>query len=121
MAEVTGLIGRNLPPGSAGPSGCPTPFPRPRAPMSPTHGHLKALLARAAELRAAGASWAKIAAEVGRAVKTCSQWPSLYPAWWGQLLRAAEDRLSAESGAEARVVLRKLLRSEDEKIVLAAA
>src|SRR4051794_28517484 len=74
-----------------------------------------ALLATAAELRAAGLAWDAVAAEVGRAADTVRKWPGLYPSRWTKHLRAAEDRLLAEAAAESVFFLRKQLRSDDEK------
>src|SRR5262245_21546809 len=71
------------------------------------------LMATAAELRAGGASWEAVAPEVKRSARTCRDWTTRYPADWDRLLRAAEERLLKEAGAEALFCLRKLLRSED--------
>jgi hypothetical protein len=74
------------------------------------------LLAAAAELKAAGASWEAVAAKVGRSPDTCRRWPALYPDEWRRLFRAAEQQLIIEAGAEAVLVLRALLRAEDDKV-----
>lgn len=73
-------------------------------------------LARAAELRAAGSSWEAVAAALNRSADTVRRWPSLYPARWRAALRDAERRLVSEAGAESVLVLRQLLRSDDEKV-----
>jgi hypothetical protein len=74
------------------------------------------LLARAAELRAAGSTWDAVAAKLNRAADTVRRWPILYPDRWQSALRAAERRLVSEAGAESVLVLRTLLRSDDEKV-----
>src|SRR5437763_156586 len=78
-------------------------------------------LARAAELRAGGASWEAVAEVVRRAADTVRQWPARYPDRWQAALRAAERKQACEATAEAVLVLRKLLRSEDEKVARDAA
>lgn len=74
------------------------------------------LLTHAAELRAAGLSWEAVAAKVGRSAETARRWPSTYPDRWQALLQAAERRLVCEAGAESVLILRQLLRSNDEKV-----
>src|SRR5207248_9522477 len=56
------------------------------------------------------------AREVGRAPRTVRQWPERHPEEWDRLLYDAEDRLLAEVSGEALVFLRKLQRSEDERV-----
>ncbi|HLW64777.1 MAG TPA: hypothetical protein VKS79_05605 [Gemmataceae bacterium] len=75
----------------------------------------------AAELRAGGASWEAVGRELRRHADTCRRWAREYPEVWRRLYRAAELRLAREAAAEARVTLRQLLRSEEEKTRLAAA
>lgn len=82
------------------------------APRSPSDDQL----ARAAELRAAGSSWDIVAAKLHRAVDTVRRWPCLDPKRWQSALHAAEHRLLAEVGAESVLVLRALLRSNDDKV-----
>jgi hypothetical protein len=79
------------------------------------------LLTVAAQLRAAGASWETIAARVKRSARTCRHWPVAYPDEWRRRYRQAEALLFAEAGAEALLILRAQLRSQNEKISLAAA
>jgi hypothetical protein len=79
------------------------------------------LLTTAAELRAAGGSWAKVAEQVGRSAETCRHWPRRFPKTWQGLYRDAENHLIAEGGAEARTILRQLLRAKETKVALAAA
>lgn len=73
------------------------------------------LLRTAAELRALGNAWEKVAAEVGQPAKVVKSWPQRYPARWGQAFDAAVRQTLAEATAEAVLVLRKQLRSDDEK------
>jgi hypothetical protein len=73
-----------------------------------------AVLTRAAKLRAAGASWESVAAQLGRTVETVLKWPD--DERWPALLAEAEKRLAVEVSAEAVLILRQLLRAEDEKV-----
>ena len=75
----------------------------------------------AADLRAGGASWEAVGRELRRHVDTCRGWARDHPEVWRRLYRAAELRLAREAQAEARVTLRQLLRSNEEKTRLAAA
>src|SRR5262245_37829049 len=79
------------------------------------------LMTAAADLRAAGKSWAQIGEEVNRSAETCRHWPRRYPHAWRQLYREAEGHFTAEASVEARAYLRKLLRSKDDRIVLGAS
>jgi hypothetical protein len=79
------------------------------------------LLTTAADLRAAGSSWAKVAEQVKRSPETCRHWPRRYPDAWRRLFREAEGHLIAEAGAEARAILRQMLRSKESKVALSAA
>jgi hypothetical protein len=84
--------------------------------MKPPPDKLLPLLTAAAELKAAGASWAAVAAGVGRSPETVRRWPALYPHAWRRLLHDAERQLLTEVAAESVTTLRKMLRSEDEKV-----
>jgi len=79
------------------------------------------LVRAAATLRAGGSSWEVIAAKLGPHATDCSRWPVSYPAEWQRLFREASQRLALEAAGEARAILRALMRSDDEKIRLAAA
>jgi hypothetical protein len=70
----------------------------------------------AAELRVGGLSWEAVGERLRRSPETCRHWPLTYPELWQALYRAAEERVINEAGAEAVLVLRQLLRSEDEKV-----
>ncbi len=72
-------------------------------------------LRTAAELRALGNAWEKVAAEVGHSVKVVKAWPRRYPTQWAKAFDAAVRLALAEATAEAVLVLRKQLRSDDER------
>ena len=75
----------------------------------------------AADLRAGGASWEAVGRELQRHADSCRRWARRFPEVWRRLYRSAEIRLEREAQAEARVTLRQLLRSPEEKTKLAAA
>ncbi len=75
-----------------------------------------AVLARAAELRAGGSNWEAVAAKLNRSAETVRKWPALHPERWQAALHQAERRLVAEASAESVLILRQLLRSDDEKV-----
>jgi hypothetical protein len=79
------------------------------------------LMSAAAELRAGGASWETVGADLDRHPDTCRRWARDYARTWQRLYRAAHAQQAREAEAEARVVLRTLLRSKDNKVQLAAA
>ncbi|MFL5339015.1 MAG: hypothetical protein ACJ8F7_02515 [Gemmataceae bacterium] len=79
------------------------------------------LLTRAAELRAAGTCWEAVGRRLDRHPDTCRHWPAEFPDLWPQLLRAAQDAFRTEADAEARSILRGMLRSNDDKTRMAAA
>lgn len=74
------------------------------------------LMEGGAELRARGLAWAAVAEKLDRPVETIQQWVKQYREVWQGLLREAETRVFREAGAEALQMLRKLLRSKDEKV-----
>jgi hypothetical protein len=84
--------------------------------MNTLPAKLARLLAAAVEMKAAGASWEQIADRVGRRPDTCRRWPARYPHDWRRLFRVAERQLIAEAGAESVLMLRQLLRSDDDKV-----
>jgi Homeodomain-like domain len=75
------------------------------------------LLAAAAALRVAGASWEAVAERLGRSIRTCRNWPtrSKYRSVWRELYAAAEKEYKEEIANEARCVLRGQLRNENDK------
>jgi len=79
------------------------------------------MIADAAELRAAGAAWDTIAAQIGRAPHTVRQWQYYYRARWVAALRAAESRIASEAAAESVIAMRAQLRSTDPDVSHAAA
>jgi transposase len=74
------------------------------------------LFARAAELRAAGASWETIAKEVNRAERTVYRWQRKFAERWAEALVQAERRMTAQADCESVRTLRGLLMSKDEKV-----
>src|SRR5262245_1762409 len=91
-----------------------------RRPRAPT-GRTLELMARAADLRAAGASWEAVAKELGRKPDTVRGWPKAHPGDWERLLRRAEAEQIDTAGGEALTTLRRLSRSENERVRLSAA
>ncbi|MFL5339409.1 MAG: hypothetical protein ACJ8F7_04505 [Gemmataceae bacterium] len=88
--------------------------------MKPPSDHILCLLRRAAELRAAGKSWEAVGGAVHRAPETVRRWPREYPAEWKRCYLVAEASLLAEAAAEALQYMRVMLRSENERSVIAA-
>ena len=83
---------------------------------------LLSLMTQAAELRAGGASWAKVGEKLGRSAETCRQWPRQHPDEWCRLYREAEGDITRAGSSEAAHVMRNLLlQSKDEKVRVAAA
>jgi hypothetical protein len=82
---------------------------------------IEALVERAAAMRAGGASWKAIAAEVGREPDTVEHWPKRYPQQWSRAHRAARRHMLGDSYGESITTLRMLMRSEDERAKLAAS
>src|SRR5262245_27945950 len=79
------------------------------------------LLTAAADLRAAGCSWATVADKPQRDADTCRHWPRRYPDAWKRLYRQAEDLMLHQAGAEAVATLRGLLVDPDPKVRLGAS
>ena len=88
-------------------------MPRPTGAPS---AELRERVTRAATLRAEGRSWAAVAEELGLTAATAQAYPRKYPKLWAAAERRAWDRSLAEAAAEAVTTLRRLLRSEDEKV-----
>jgi hypothetical protein len=74
------------------------------------------VFAHAAELRAAGATWDKVAKAVNRVERTVRGWTRKYADRWADALFQAERRMASQSDCESVLTLRKLLVSQDEKI-----
>jgi hypothetical protein len=68
----------------------------------------------AAELRAAGVAWARIAEKLNRQPNTCRHWTWRYRVFWADIYAAALAERDDESEAESIRGLRELLRSKDE-------
>ena len=86
--------------------------PRPGAPSD----DLRDRIIRAATLRAEGRPWSAVAEELGLTAATVQSYPRKYPKLWAVAERRAWDRALAEAAAEAVTTLRRLLRSDDDKI-----
>jgi len=89
--------------------------------MTSQSAEMARLLARAAELRAGGNSWERVAAQVGRSVATCRRWPYTHAKLWRRAYATAARERFAEAGAEALQVLREMLRSQDKALSQNAA
>jgi transposase len=74
------------------------------------------LLYKAAELRAGGSKWETVAKALHRSIDTVREWPRRYRDRWAAVFRIAERSLVSDVSAESILVLRTLLRSEDEKV-----
>lgn len=74
---------------------------------------IRTLLKRAATFRAAGMTWADVAARVGRAESTCRQWPCVHRAAWAEAFGAAYQQVVEEAEAEAWATQRQLLTGKD--------
>lgn len=76
-------------------------------------------LSRAAALLAGGASPAAAARELGVPLTTLRRWTN--DPRWSSLFEHARESVRAEAGTEALLVLRSLLRSEDDRLRAQAA
>lgn len=81
---------------------------------------------KAAQLRRGGASWSEIALVVGRNRQTVRRWSEEHSQEWQEAIDALEKSESLETNLEsaareAILILRSLLRSQDEKIQRDAA
>jgi hypothetical protein len=79
------------------------------------------LIRTAADLRAAGNAWERVADEVEYPLDDVREWPQRYPMRWRKAIEAAVRRTLAEATAEAVLYLRKQLRSENDKSVREAS
>lgn len=82
--------------------------------------NLQTLMTIAAELRSGGYPWERVAAEVHRKPRTCSQWPSRYKQDWDRLYRDAQQKRYDEAGNEGLTFLRSWMRGKDPKWSLKA-
>jgi hypothetical protein len=76
---------------------------------------------RAAELRAVGNGWERVARELGMPVPTIRGWSRTYREYWDQLSAIFGRSWTLELRTEAFGYLQKLLRSGDEKVCQIAA
>jgi len=77
---------------------------------------LDGLIARAAEMRAEGATWQTVADAIGRSRRTVESWPKKHAKRWKRLFARAEAALLKDASSEAVHTLRKLLRSKLPKV-----
>ncbi len=78
-------------------------------------------LEKMAEWRARGLSWEAVGREVKKSESTLHRWTKEFPREWQAALRKFETMIRREALAESVLTLRKMLRSEDEKIGRSAA
>lgn len=81
----------------------------------------KTQLRLAAEARLTGKAWAEAAHDAGVPAAEAESWPRLFRHRWRDALIWAERRVAVSSGVEAMVALRRLLRSDDDKMKHLAA
>lgn len=79
------------------------------------------MLARAAELRAAGHPWESAARLMDRHARTMRRWPLLYPDRWAAALRDAQRRVIGDVAAQSLEVLRRMLHADDGRLRKEAA
>src|SRR5690348_1674072 len=89
--------------------------------MSTPCARVRAGLERMAELRAGGLGWEAVAKDLGVSPETCRRWTREHAREWKRLYREAEQAVWLEVRAEARLVLRKHMRSEDSLAAILAA
>ena len=82
---------------------------------------LSSFIVTSAEMRVLGKSWESIALLVGEDVKTCQNWPRLYPDIWQQAYRLAEMQSIHDGANESLLEMRRRLRSEDKEEAFEAA
>jgi hypothetical protein len=75
----------------------------------------QARMARAAEWRAAGVSWAAIGKKLRRQACTCQRWQWNYPAIWAHLYATAIAERDGDAESESIRALREMLRLADAK------
>ena len=82
----------------------------------PPSKEMLSLMWLAAEMRAGGASWARVGERVGRDPETCRQWPRRYRAAWRRFYLEAEAQVGTDTAALAQVRLRQQVLSEDKGV-----
>ncbi len=75
------------------------------------------LIRTAADLRADGNAWERVAELVDHSPAEVRTWPQRYPARWQKAFAAAVQRALVEGTCETITVLRKQLRSKNDKSV----
>ena len=75
------------------------------------------LIRTAADLRADGNAWERVADEVGCTPAEVRMWPQRFPARWQKAFAAAVQRALVEATSETITLLRKQLRSKNDESV----
>jgi hypothetical protein len=89
--------------------------------MNPASRPPQSLIARVAAMRASGQSWEGIANQMNCPVLSIRLWPVYYPFEWRRAFDESMARIVAEASEEAWQTFRRLMRSTDEGVALAAA
>jgi hypothetical protein len=77
-------------------------------------------ITRAAAMRARGANWTTVGAEVKSRPEVCMTWPKRYSAEWEQATAAEQKAIVEETKARAFLSLWEMLRHDNERIRLRA-
>ena len=89
--------------------------------IKPVTEKMQIRLRTAAELKAAGSSWATIAQRLGCNADRCRHWPTEYPAEWESVYLPFKRQHFAEVAIEARILLHRVMReTKDDRLRLAA-
>ena len=75
----------------------------------------------AAQLRTEGLTWPAVAKQLRRSVHTVRKWPMVFAERWKAAQGEAERRVAADAEGESVLILRQLLRADDDKIRATAA
>ena len=75
----------------------------------------------AAEERASGSSWVVVGKRLRRSAETVRKWPLKFPDRWKAAQTEAERSIAADAEGESVLILRSLLRADDDKTRWTAA
>ena len=78
-------------------------------------------MARAAAARAEGGNWEVVGKRVNRSPHTVRKWPLMYPDRWADAMRVAHRNVIDDAAAEGVLMLRQLVRAQDDKLRRQAA
>jgi hypothetical protein len=87
----------------------------------PLQEELRTRIQMAAIGRASGMSWKAVSEEIGRSARSCRSWPRMYPDLWMQFVRQAQVEVLANLSISAVRMLKKSLRSKNERTQLNTA